>query len=48
MITIRKKGKRPYTICANWLNCSGTPPEVLESYEQNKAEAIEVIAEEEE
>ncbi|MGC9778371.1 MAG: DNA topoisomerase I [Candidatus Heimdallarchaeota archaeon] len=45
MITIRKKGKRPYTICPNWLNCSGTPLEVLENYESNKAEALETIIE---
>jgi len=48
MITIRKKGKRPYTICPNWLNCSGTPKEVLDNYENIKAEALESIIEDSE
>jgi ssDNA-binding Zn-finger/Zn-ribbon topoisomerase 1 len=48
MLTIRKKGKRPYTICPNWLNCSGTPKEVLENYENNKAEALESVIEDSE
>ncbi|MEA2070906.1 MAG: DNA topoisomerase I [Asgard group archaeon] len=41
MITIRPKGKRPYTICSNWLHCPGTPDEVLENYKTNKNKALE-------
>ncbi len=48
MLTIRKKGKRPYTICPNWLNCSGTPKEVLDNYQNNKAEALESVIEDSE
>jgi len=45
MLTIRKKGKRPYTICPNWLKCPGTPKEILANYENQKAEALEAITE---
>jgi DNA topoisomerase-1 len=48
MLTIRKKSKRPYTICPNWLNCPGTPDEILDNYENSKAEALEAIAEDDE
>ncbi len=48
MLTIRKKGKRPYTICPNWLKCPGTPKDVLDNYENNKAEALESIIEDSE
>lgn len=48
MLTIRKKGKRPYTICPNWLNCPGTPEEILENYDNSKAEALEAVAEDDE
>jgi hypothetical protein len=48
MLSIRKKGKRPYTICPNWLKCPGTPKEVLENYENIKAEALESVIEDSE
>ncbi|MHA1628714.1 MAG: DNA topoisomerase I [Candidatus Heimdallarchaeota archaeon] len=48
MLTIRKRGKRPYTICPNWLKCPGTPQEVLDNYQNQKAEALEAIGEDEE
>ncbi|MHA1221194.1 MAG: DNA topoisomerase, partial [Candidatus Heimdallarchaeota archaeon] len=48
MLTIRKKGKRPYTICPNWLNSPGTPQEILDNYKNNKAEALEATAEDSE
>ncbi|MBN1331201.1 MAG: DNA topoisomerase I [Candidatus Heimdallarchaeota archaeon] len=41
MLTIRKKGKRPYTICPNWLKCSGTPQEILDNYRNNKVEIFD-------
>ncbi|NHJ86658.1 MAG: DNA topoisomerase I [Asgard group archaeon] len=41
MVTIRKKGKKPYTICANWLHCPGTPDDVLENYKNNKNNGLE-------
>ena len=47
MLTIRKKGKKPYTICPNWLNCPGTPSEILDNYKSSKAEALEAVAEDE-
>lgn len=41
MVTIRRKGKRPFTICPNWLKCPGTPDEVIDNYKSNKsAEAV--------
>ncbi|NHJ46345.1 MAG: DNA topoisomerase I [Asgard group archaeon] len=48
MLTIRKKGKKPYTICPNWMNCPGTPSEILDNYQNSKAEALEAVAEDEE
>jgi DNA topoisomerase-1 len=47
MVTIKKKGKRPYTICSNWLNCPGTPQEVIDNYHDNKAKGLEALGEEE-
>lgn len=47
MLTVRKKGKRPFTICPNWLNCPGTPDEVIDNYRNNKAGALDAIVEEE-
>ncbi|HUU77304.1 MAG TPA: DNA topoisomerase I [candidate division Zixibacteria bacterium] len=47
MLTIRRKSKRPFTICPNWLNCPGTPDEVIQNYKNNKS-AEAVIGEEEE
>jgi DNA topoisomerase-1 len=41
LIRIKRKGKKPYTLCANWLNCPGTPDDVLESYQKNKGKNIE-------
>lgn len=37
MLTLRRKGKRPFTMCPNWLTCPGTPEETLENYRANKS-----------
>ena len=47
LLTIRKKGKKPFTICPNWLHCPGTPDEVIDNYENSKSADV-VIDEEEE
>ena len=48
MLTIRGKGKKPFTICPNWIKCPGTPDEVIDNYRNNKAGAVDSIIDEEE
>ncbi|MFW9922828.1 MAG: DNA topoisomerase I [Candidatus Thorarchaeota archaeon] len=37
MVVLRAKGKRPFTICPNWMNCPGTPDEIIENYRNSKS-----------
>ncbi|MHA1738993.1 MAG: DNA topoisomerase I [Candidatus Heimdallarchaeota archaeon] len=43
MLTIRPKGKKAFTICSNWLQCSGTPKEILDIYRNNRAAAMDAV-----
>ena len=49
MVTIKRRGKRPYTLCPNWLHCSGTPKDILATYNESKLAGLDaVLAEREE
>lgn len=48
LITIKRRGKRPYTLCPNWLDCPGTPKEFIEAYEENKSKGLDDAIDKEE